>query len=334
MVYQKPADILFSGISMKGRILRILRGEPDIFFSGEILASQLGVSRVAVWKAVKSLQAASYPVLAGEKGYCWKPETVLPYDDFLHPWEFDEKEPFFHYLDKTDSTMNRAAEYAAKGYPEGTVVSAGEQTAGRGRNGRDWISSKGGLFFTLLERPSICATEHVRVSLAFQIATVRALEQLCRKPIQLHWPNDLYVDGKKIAGILTEFHAEGDRLLWISLGMGVNVNNPLKLQERSTINCSSISPQPLSRREVLLAILSQWELTKKDLESPKLHKEWNSLAWGIGKQVLAKETKSNNRKAVGIFMGIDELGRGVLKGENRERFLCSPGNITIKEAQA
>ena len=317
--------------SVKAQILTLLRDEPGTFFSGEFLAAKLEVSRVAVWKAVKSLQTLGYPILAGEKGYCCKP--VPSNDDFLYPWEFGESEPFFHYLASTDSTMNRAAEFAARGCPGGTVISAGEQTAGRGRNGRAWASSRGGLFFTLLERPALSASEYFRVSLAFQIAAARALAELCGKPIRLKWPNDLYAEGKKIAGLLTEIHGEGDRLLWVSLGLGVNVYNSLppgrwagEISSKQPVNCSSLTSRPISRREVLLAILEQWELVKKDLNSPTLHRQWNSLAWGIGKKVPGT--------AGGIFMGIDEQGRGIIKLENQRQFFCNPGDITIRGISA
>ena len=336
MVNQKPSDGNYPGISVKGRIIRILREDPETFFSGEFLAKRLGISRVAVWKAVKSLQGAEYPIGAGEKGYTWKQERTLPYNDFLYPWEFGEKESFFHHLTSTDSTMNRAAELAGRGCPGGTVISAGEQTLGRGRNGRPWTSSKGGLFFTLLERPALSAWEYFRVSLALQIAAGRALRELCGKPIQLRWPNDLYAGDKKIAGLLTEFHAEGDRLIWISLGLGVNVNNP----PSSWLSCSSLTLHPVSRRDVLLAILKQWEELKKDIFTPKLHKEWNSLALGIGKKVIALEApgaEAAGRRAFparGVFMGIDRYGRAIIEGEGRKRFLCSPGNVSIRENQA
>jgi BirA family biotin operon repressor/biotin-[acetyl-CoA-carboxylase] ligase len=196
--------------------------------------------------------------------------SISQRNDFLYPWEFGEKEPFFHHLASTDSTMNRAAELAARGCPEGTVITAGEQTAGRGRNGHLWASKQGGLFFTLLERPSFSAADYFRISLAFQIAVARALTKICGKPVRLRWPNDLYAEGKKIAGLLTEFHAEGDRLSWISLGLGVNVNNAPHSDEAA--NCADLAGRPLSRQEVLLAILAEWESRKKETASPALHR--------------------------------------------------------------
>jgi BirA family biotin operon repressor/biotin-[acetyl-CoA-carboxylase] ligase len=259
--------------------------------------------------------------LAGERGYCIKPETQ---NDFLYPWEFNEMEPFFHYLPNTDSTMNRAAELAAQGCPGGTVIAAGKQSAGRGRNGRSWVSENGGLFFTLLERMAINAADYFRISLAAQMAAARALERLCRKKVYLRWPNDIYAGGKKIAGLLTEFHADGDRLAWISLGLGVNVNNAPA--SKNITNCSTLTGGPVSRQELLLAILDEWESAKKDIESPHLHKEWNSLSDGIGKK--ASVVAGNEMLSRGIFSGIDKQGRFILEAEKKSLF--RPGSVSVK----
>jgi biotin-(acetyl-CoA carboxylase) ligase len=102
----------------------------------------------------------------------------------------------------------------------------------------------------------------------------------------------------------------------------VNNNPSLK-----SINCSSLAGHPLTRQEVLLAILGEWELVKKDIQSPALHKEWNSLAWGIGKKAAAWESVQGTVLARGTFMGIDEQGRGILKGE--KRFCFNPGSISL-----
>jgi len=328
--------MVYQTISVKSRTLEILRQDPGAFISGEDLASKQGVSRVAVWKAVKALCLMGYPITVGEKGYCWKP---LSHGDFLYPWEFGEKEPFFHHFDSTDSTMNRAAELAGRGCPGGTVITAGEQTAGRGRNNRPWVSEHGGLFFTLLERQAMNAAEYFRFSLALQIAAARCLSRICGKQVQPRWSNDLYVDGKKIAGILTEFHAEGDLLVWISLGVGINVNN--RPHSKESTNCANVAGHPLSRQEVLRSILHEWELTKKEVNSPMLCKEWNSLAWGIGKKAAVVENKSCKKDrssrsektgiiADGIFSGIDEHGRGVIKEENGKKKVFIPGKVSIQ----
>ena len=327
MVNKKISKNASLGQPVKSRILGILRGEPEKFFSGENLALMLGVSRVAVWKAVKALCNMGYPIVSGEKGYCW---NRIAHEDFLFPCEFGEREAFFHHLVSTDSTMNRAAELAARGCPGGTVITAGEQSAGRGRNGRPWVSQKGGLFFTLLERPVMNAAEYFRASLTLQVAAARSLTRLCGKPVLPRWPNDLYAAGKKIAGILTEFHAEGDRITWISLGMGVNVTNSPHSAESE--NCSSLAGFSLSRQEVLRSILGEWESMKTRLDSPALHREWNALGWGIGKKAVVVESgcgDAANALASGTFDGINERGMGIITEKNNNCFFFNPGTVSF-----
>jgi BirA family biotin operon repressor/biotin-[acetyl-CoA-carboxylase] ligase len=350
MVNKKSAGAADSrGVSLKAFLVRRLREEPEMFFTGQALAEDAGVSRTAVWKAVKALETAGYPVTGNDRGYAWggsSPPDLAGApegDDFLYPWEFGEKEKLFHHWVSTDSTMNRAAELAARGCPGGSVISAEEQTAGRGRNGRLWSSKKGGLFFTLLERPSITAPEYYRMALAAQIALGKALTKLCGKPCSLRWPNDIYAAERKLAGILTEFYAEGDRITWISLGIGVNVNNRAK--GRIAVNCAELIGAPLSRREVLLAFLKEWDKIKADgfLE---LEKKWNAASDCRGRKAAAMELpakllaefpaklsgggKEKGRPLIkGTFLGVDSLGRGVLKTAKGEKRAFWPGAVSF-----
>jgi BirA family biotin operon repressor/biotin-[acetyl-CoA-carboxylase] ligase len=331
-----PVNKNVSSMSVKAYMLNKFRGNPGAFFTGEGLARDLGVSRVAVWKQIKDLETAGYPVTRSDKGYRWNSTGVsgggnaIPGDDFLYPWEFGEREKYFHHWILTDSTMNRAAELAGRGCPGGSVITAGEQSAGRGRNGKNWSSKEGGLFFTLLERPEKAAGEYPRIAMAAQIAAAKALSRICGREILLRWPNDLYAGGRKIAGVLTEFRAGGDCLEWISIGMGINVNNRAK--PRNTVNCAELLGHPLSRREVLLAILDQWDSIKAD-DPRNLHKLWNAFAEGLGQKaavVRSKGTDGTIRPILnGTFLGADQWGRGIIKtgkGEIRHFF---PGLVSF-----
>jgi BirA family biotin operon repressor/biotin-[acetyl-CoA-carboxylase] ligase len=311
-------------ISVKCHLLNKLREAPGVFFTGEELSRETGVSRVAVWKQARALADAGYPMEQNDKGYRYTPPAPVnknaPMDDFLYPWEFGSREKLFHHWVSTDSTMNRAAELAARNYPGGSVITAEEQTAGRGRNGKPWSSKKGGLFFTLLERPSMPALEYTRLSMAAQIAAVRALTALCGREVLLRWPNDIYAGEKKLAGVLTELHAEGDSLAWVSIGIGVNVNN--KGAPGTAVNCARFLGRPLSRRTVLLAVLDEWDKVKS-LDPPELQKRWNAAAWGIGRRVRVVENKNSGKDArpltAGTFLGIDLSGRGIIKTSDKDQ---------------
>ncbi|MDR1949306.1 MAG: biotin--[acetyl-CoA-carboxylase] ligase [Spirochaetaceae bacterium] len=310
-------------LSAKARILELLRKEAGSFVSGETLGKALGISRVAVWKTAKRLQDAGYPIRAGEGGYRLNPGGG---EDFLYPWEFGDRENLFYHWDSTDSTMNRARDLAGRGIPGGTVIAAETQTAGRGRNGRSWASSPGGLFFTLLERPDLAVADYAQLTLAAHISLGQAVAKACGEETRLRWPNDVYVRGRKIAGILTELYGAGDRIVWMALGIGVNVNNPAAF--RGSGSCAAIAGHPLSRRRLLLDILDSLAAVKKEGE---LVRRWNGAAEGIGREVTDRGTRRSGDKTPegGIFMGIDGSGRGILKTASGLRFL-PPGSASLR----
>lgn len=302
-------------LSTKAYILQRLRQERGAFVSGTRLGEALGISRVAVWKAVKSLLGAGYPIEEASKGYRL---AQTDSEDFLYPWEFGEKESLFHYWKTTDSTMNRAGELAAQGICGGTVITAETQTAGRGRNGKPWVSAQGGLFFTLLERPGLAVADYALMTITAHIAAAGAIGRLCGKRALLRWPNDIYIEGRKIAGILSELHGEGDRLSWIALGIGINVGNDPA--SPNSANCTELLGRPVSRREALLAVLQELEKTKRLKDYPQeLCGQWNQIAEGRGGRIAvvdpSRKTIANYKEAVGkgIFLGIDTAGRGMVK---------------------
>lgn len=125
----------------------------------------------------------------------------------------------------TESTMNDAAALAASGEPHGTIVLAEEQTAGRGRFGRAWYSERGaGLYFSMILRPPLPAAAAPMLTLAAGLAVREAASQVTGLDADIRWPNDVLLGGKKCAGILLELTAEPERIKWVILGIGINVN--------------------------------------------------------------------------------------------------------------
>ncbi len=129
-----------------------------------------------------------------------------------------------HYHATIDTTMREAADLAACGEPSGAVVIAEQQTAGRGRLGRSWVSEPGGLYFSLVLRPAIEASDAAVLTLALGLATGRAIHRLASVACDLRWPNDVLLGGRKCGGILAELDADGGRVRHVIAGIGVNVN--------------------------------------------------------------------------------------------------------------
>jgi len=323
-------------VSTKAQLLIELRKKSDKSISGNILAKSLGISRVAVWKAVQSLIEAGYKIETSESGYFLDPENER---DFIFPWEFPGRESLFRYYENTGSTMDRARELAVDGAIAGTVITAEKQSAGRGRNGRTWISRKGGLFFTILDRPTMAVADYAQFSLILQIAVARSVKSICNKNAFLRWPNDVYVNGRKIAGIITEVCGEGDLINWISGGIGVNVNN--YAPSGKTTSCAEITGSQVSRRSVLTKILDEIEAAKKRVKTGAayaqgnrgLAAEWNSMSDNIGAKAAIIDQGATGKQervlARGIFEGIDPAGRCILKTENAGNLFFNPGPVSM-----
>jgi BirA family biotin operon repressor/biotin-[acetyl-CoA-carboxylase] ligase len=314
------------GLSSKAQLLVHLRDEQGGFVSGSKIAKELEITRVAVWKTVQSLVEAGYAIEASEAGYRLDPKKEK---DFLYPWEFGQKEALFYHFNQTESTMDRARELALKGVPSGTIITAEKQTAGRGRVGRSWVSRPGGLFFTILETPNLAIADYTLLSLNVQIAVTRSLTAICGKRAYLRWPNDVYINRQKIAGIITELSGEGDMISWLSCGVGVNVNN--QTPSAKTTSCAEVLGRHISRREVLLRILEEIDNVKKTIATTAAYSqgnralatEWNSLCDCIGAKVAvfeSAESKEGRILSRGVFSGIDPAGRCILKTDNGDLY--------------
>ncbi|MEJ5301239.1 MAG: biotin--[acetyl-CoA-carboxylase] ligase [Thermodesulforhabdaceae bacterium] len=207
-------------------ILRIFKSSPDKELSGEELALRFGITRTAVWKKIQKLEELGYVFEKKPKqGY-----QLISVPDLLHPVEIlsELKTSWFakryFYYREIDSTNTEAMKLAMEEGPEGIAVVAESQTAGRGRLGRSWVSQpKKGLYFSFVLRPSIEPREASQLTLLTALALVETLQSLYKIPAMVKWPNDIVVEGKKIAGILAEAHMEPQKLKFVVVGVGVNV---------------------------------------------------------------------------------------------------------------
>jgi len=142
-------------------------------------------------------------------------------------------------LESTTSTLDVAHRLAADGAPAGTLVVANEQTAGRGRGGKSWQSLAGeGLWLTLVERPKDNSGLGV-LSLRIGIAAAEALDRFAAEPIRLKWPNDLYIDQRKLGGILVEARWREQAVEWVAIGLGINVRRPRNLENAAGLEVGS-----------------------------------------------------------------------------------------------
>jgi BirA family biotin operon repressor/biotin-[acetyl-CoA-carboxylase] ligase len=228
-------------------------------------------------------------------------------------------------LDSVGSTMEEARALAQGGAPDGTVVWAREQTAGRGRQGRGWTSPRGNLFLTLLLRPRGNALAAAQLGFAAGLALAEAVAPLLRPgQVALKWPNDLLVDGAKAAGMLLESRAtavDGGGVEWLLLGLGVNLAAapaPGETPYRAT-SLAAACGRAVRPEEVIPPLLARFARWRQRLDAEgfaPLRGAWITLAAGIGGPMTARLSRSS---LTGLFRDLDEDGALILEAPDGQR---------------
>jgi BirA family biotin operon repressor/biotin-[acetyl-CoA-carboxylase] ligase len=291
---------------LKRLILQYLRGS-DSILSGEQMSARLGISRVAVWKHIRSLQAAGYPIESTPKGY-----RLTGRPDMLQPWEFPGREERIHCYAEVASTMTIARRLAREGCPEFTVVTAERQTAGRGRLGRVWHSRTGGLYFTIVLRPTLPSQLSSLVTFAAGLTWADLLREDYAVDAGLKWPNDLLVDGRKLSGMLSEMDARGELVTFVNIGVGLNVNNEPSAEEPAAVSLARVLGRKIDRRNLLEGFLDRFEARMGDSHGlDHIIAEWKPFAATLNRPVSIVTTRETIH---GIARDVDETGALLLEG--------------------
>lgn len=245
-------------------LLTLLAENATIVVSGARIAREIGVSRSTVWRWVERLRELGVRV----KGHPRTGYFLEKVPDILTPDMLRQRlkgslfgKRIYHFF-KIDSTNRVAMELGHAGEPEGSVVLAEEQTAGRGRAGRSWHSERAaGIYATVLLRPKLAPVQAPLLTMMAGLAARAAVVDATQLPVDVKWPNDLMVRGKKIGGILTEMHAEPSQVRFVIVGLGINVNQekfPAELAGIATsLRAESGRTQP--RMEILVRLLREFE---------------------------------------------------------------------------
>ena len=295
-------------------VLAFLAEAVDEFVSGEAISDKLGLTRAAVWKHVEALRSQGYRIDAvPARGYrlAGVPDRLTPLE--LRPLlNTHDVGRVVHWFEEIDSTNDRAKALAEEGAEHGEVVVAESQTAGRGRRGRSWASSpRRNVYFSVVLRPDLAPFRAPELTLVGSVAICDALRQ-AGVDAGIKWPNDLLVSGRKIAGILTELAAEPDRVDWVVLGAGVNVNArredfPEDLRDVATsvlLERGQAAPRALFAAACFTA-LETW-LDRHDEEGfGPIREAWRERNVTLGREVTVKV---DGRELAGVADDIDETG--------------------------
>lgn len=258
---------------------RVLDALADGPVGGPDLAAELDISRNAVWKHVDALRDAGFEIESTDEGY-----------ELLAVPEYGEAALNFglgpdyeiEYHDTIDSTNRRARDLAGEGRSD-LVVVADEQTGGRGRLDREWVSPSGGVWLSILTRPDLPPHQVPVFTLAGAIAVTRAVRN-CGVDATIKWPNDVQVDGKKLAGILTEMEGEADRVSWLIAGIGLNANvDPASLPTEQPATSLRAEVGDVNRRELVQDLLDSFAKLTADPDA--IVSAWREYATTIGQRV-------------------------------------------------
>lgn len=323
-------------MSVKNEVLKLLERNRDKDLSGQDMAEQLGVTRAAVWKAVRSLKEEGYHVdAANNRGYRLMADSdVLSAEGIrLHLTE--------HYSDReivickcVDSTNMEVKRRALEGAAEGLVVLAEEQTAGRGRRGRSFFSPSGsGIYMSVLFRPTPEKSHDVvLITTAASVAVCRAIRRVLGVEPEIKWVNDVYLGDRKICGILTEAVSdfESGRIDTVVVGIGINyhvpeVGFPEELKETAGTVCPENGGIP---RNTLAASVIQelYELYEglSDKTYMEDYRRWSNV---LGKEV---RFTSGTEWEYGMAVDIDDNGGLIVEQKDGKRQILRTGEITLR----
>jgi BirA family biotin operon repressor/biotin-[acetyl-CoA-carboxylase] ligase len=264
---------------MKQTRLRVLDALADGPVSGPKIAEHLDISRNAVWKHVESLREEGFRIESSDEGY--RLQSVPEFGEAALQFGLDpDYEVEYH--ESIGSTNSRARELAAEGKSD-VIVVADEQTGGRGRLDREWTSPSGGVWLSILTRPAIPPHSAPAYTLAAAVATTRAVRE-AGVEATIKWPNDVQLDGEKLAGILTEMEGEADRVSWLVVGIGLNANvDPGELPTERQATSLREAAGDVNRRDLVQTLLAEFADLTADPEA--VVPAWREYAATIGQQV-------------------------------------------------
>ena len=332
---------------VKDEVLLLLENHRGDFFSGQEIADLLSVTRASVWKAVKSLQKDGYGIEAvNNKGYTLKKAPDMLSAAFIAQ-KLNENGVLLkiHVEKKVDSTNNVLKQYVAAGEKQDMVLLAEEQSAGRGRRGRSFYSPEGtGIYLSLLLHPDATPEEGTMLTTLTAAAAAKAIEKIAGEPVQIKWVNDIWMRGKKIAGILTEGSAslEEGKLEYVIVGIGINLYEPCggfpnELKDVAGSVFTSAFPKENLRNRLAVEFLVDFMKYYQAFPARDYLEEYRKRCFVIGKKVriLMPEgapgrAESGPGREYAKALGIDDDCYLEVQYEDGVTEKLSSGEISVK----
>lgn len=322
-------------MELKQQILKILEENRGDTVNGALMAETLFVTRSAIWKNIKQLREEGYHIEAiTNRGYCLKSSNDILTSQSIAPFLTGRAASFNIDVRKTvGSTNTLAKEMAVNGEPEGTVIIAAEQTNGRGRMGRTFFSpSSTGLYLSLILRPRINLDDSLLITTSTAVAVAKAIEKLTKNDIQIKWVNDLFMNEKKVCGILTEasLNVENGGLEYAIVGIGINITTNNFPDDIKSIAGSIFSnkPQNIPITSMLAAeVLNNLAEAMVNLTDKRYIEDYKKRSFLIGKEINVIKGKKAYRA---IAVDLDNKARLLVRYPDFTTEVLSSGEVSIR----
>ena len=320
---------------MKEKILEFLK-QQDGFISGQRICDELGISRTAVWKYMNSLKKEGYEIESvTRKGYrLLQSPDLLTKEAVLSCMKEVRIPGELCCFESIDSTNEEAKRRGEAGAPDGSVYVADNQTNGKGRRGRTWISPAGeDVFFTILLRPELPLSSVSMITLVAASAVSEAIDKVTGLNSNIKWPNDIVLNRKKVCGILTEMNMEIDSVAYVVVGIGINVNR-MEFREDIADMATSLKKESghtveraILLSEILSAFFRDYKLFLEEQNLSSFLEYYNQKLINVGREVrLIKKGEEIIRTAIGI----NDRGELIVRDDEGNTEHIFSGEVSVR----
>lgn len=322
-------------MDIKQQILKMLEANRGRSVNGSLMAERLSVTRSAIWKNIKQLQDEGYQINAVRNlGYCLEASNDILTAESIAPYLLGKARHFHLDVRKTvTSTNTLAKEMAVAGASEGSVIIATEQTEGRGRMGRSFYSPDStGLYLSLILRPKLDLNDSLLITTSAAVAVAKAIERLTKNDIQIKWVNDLFMNGKKVCGILTEasLNIENGGLEYAVVGIGINVTTKDFPDNLKNIAGSIFSEKPEDKpiMSILAAeVLNNLSASMDNLTDHSYLLEYKERSFLLGKEIYVLK---GNETLPARAIDIDDRARLLVEYPDGRKEALSSGEVSVR----
>lgn len=321
-------------MSTKSQVLTLLMKQTPEFISGEEMAQQLSLSRTAIWKAINELKKEGHIISSSRnKGYRYDKSDVLSAEGIRLALDPGTPNLSITVLNASESTMKDAKLAAIDGQPDNTLIVADIQEAPKGRFGRPFFSKAGsGIYMSMLLRPNQNFEEMAQYTVIMAVAIARSMDKLTNVQTEIKWVNDIYMNGKKVCGILSEAMSdvESGQISNVIIGMGINFSLkenefPKDLREKATSLFPENEPT-ITRNELIGAIWNEFYTILKQLPEQSFLDDYRQKSFVLGKTVSFTQTGIDYE---GIARAINDHGELVIQLQDKTEKILSSGEISL-----